>query len=57
MIQENFQINIVGFNNNSGNNSSTTFEHLRKFASPNCFFTPNNFKEVEEICKNIFAAV
>ena len=58
MTQENFQINIVGFNNNprNYNSSSTTFEHLRKFASPNCFFTSNNFKEIEEICINIFAA-
>ena len=50
MIQENFQINVVGFG------SSNSFEHLRQFASPNCFFTSSNFKEVEEIIKNIFAA-
>ena len=50
MTQENFQINIVGFGNNN------TFEHLRKFSTPNCFFTSNNFKEIETICQNIFAA-
>ena len=32
------------------------FEHLRKFASQNCFFTSTNFKEVETFCKNVFAA-
>ena len=57
MINENFQINIIGFNNNNNNKSSTTtFEHLRKFASPKCFFTSDNFEEIEEICINIFAA-
>ena len=50
MIQENFQINVVGFG------SSSNFERLRQYASPNCFFTSDNFKEVEEIIKNIFAA-
>lgn len=34
----------------------TSFDHLRKFASENCFFTSKNFKEVEEFCKNVFAA-
>ena len=50
MIKENFLINIVGFGNN------IRFEHLRKFASQNCFFTSTNFKEVETFCKNVFAA-
>ena len=50
MIKENFLINIVGFGINS------RFEHLRKFASQNCFFTSTNFKEVETFCKNVFAA-
>ena len=62
MTEENFQINIVGFENkdeeNLGKNLSvgSSFEHLKKFASPNCFFTSENFAEVEIICKNIFAA-
>ena len=34
----------------------SSFEHLKKFASPNCFFTSNSFKEVENLCQNIFAA-
>ena len=59
MFKENFQINIVGFDNNNNNRlieNYSSFEHLRKFASPNCFFTSNSFKEVETICQNIFAA-
>ena len=50
MTQENFQINIVGFGDRS------SFEHLRQFSSPKCFFTSQNFKEIETICQNIFAA-
>ena len=50
MIKEQFIINIVGFGNQND------FEHLRKFASQNCFFTSTNFKEVETFCKNVFAA-
>ena len=49
ITQENFQINIIGLGNHS------TFEHLRLFASPDCFFTSNNFKEIETIFQNIFA--
>ena len=72
MKNENFQINIVGFENNNNpifnfirmkkiktlqpGHSESSFEHLRKFASPNCFFTSKNFKDIENICKNIFAA-
>lgn len=36
MIKEKFVINIVGFGKES------KFEHLRKFASQNCFFTSSN---------------
>ena len=50
MIQQNFQINIVGFG------KSSKFENLRQFSSPNCFHTSQNFKDVETICQNIFAA-
>ena len=64
MINEGFQINIVGFDNpkesnekKSDNKSNvSSFEHLRKFASPNCFYTSQNFEEIEIICQNIFAA-
>ena len=84
MKRENFQINIVGFENKKNNkifslftlskiNNSivhpysqyknipvikreSSFEHLKKFASPNCFYTSENFEEVEIICQNIFAA-
>ena len=54
MIKENFQINIIGFKN--AGKDMINFEHLKEFASENCFFTSNNFKEIEIICKNIFAA-
>ena len=50
MIDENFNLNIVGFG------SKSYFEHLREFASENRFFTSSNFHEVEVICQNIFAA-
>jgi hypothetical protein len=50
MVDEHFNLNIVGFG------SKSYFEHLRKFASENCFFTSSNFYEVEVICQNIFAA-
>ena len=50
MIKEKFLINIVGFG------SYSRFDHLKKFASPNCFFTSTNFKDIESFCKNIFAA-
>ena len=50
MKNENFIVNIVGFGN------SLSFEHLRKFASNNCFYTSENFKEVEIFCQNVFAA-
>ena len=50
MIKENFQINIVGFG------SGYYFEELKKFATPGCFKTSENFEEIEEICQNIFAA-
>ena len=63
MVREKFQINIVGFDNSDINNIyrrliklDSSFEHLKKFASPNCFFTSNSFKEVENLCQNIFAA-
>ena len=63
MVREKFQINIVGFDNSNINNIyrrliklDSSFEHLKKFASPNCFFTSNSFKEVENLCQNIFAA-
>ena len=36
--------------------SVSSFEHLREFASENCFFTSNNFKEIEIIIKDIYAA-
>ena len=51
MIQENFQINIVGFG------YEKDFEHLRQFASsPECFMTSNNFEDVKEFSINVFAA-
>ena len=50
MIDENFNLNIVGFG------SKSYFEHLREFASENRFFTSSNFHEVEVICQKIFAA-
>lgn len=50
MIKQNFQINIVGFG------ESSKFKVLRQFSSPNCFYTSQNFKDVETICQNIFAA-
>ena len=50
MIKEKFLINIVGFGD------ICYFEHLRKFASQNCFYTSTNFKEIETFCQNIFAA-
>ena len=75
MIKENFEINIVGFENQNRlyfpNNKvysrilnkysnpikeEKSFEHLRKFASKNCFYTSNNFKDIEQYCENIFAA-
>ena len=62
MVREGFQINIVGFenkeylNNYYNININSSFEHLKRFASQNCFFTSKNFKEVEIICQNIFAA-
>ena len=63
MIKENFEINIVGFENKdiflpffNINRKEKSFEHLRKFASKNCFFTSKNFKEVEQYCEKVFAA-
>ena len=67
MVQEKFQINIVGFENKhnesfqfiklySSKNKGSTFEHLRKFASPNCFYTSESFEDIKKICQNIFAA-
>ena len=57
MLGEDFQINIVGFDNSKKiNKNEPSFEHLKKFASPNCFFTSKNFKEIDDICQNIFAA-
>ena len=50
MFEQNFQINIVGFGN------SYKFQKLSKLATPGCFFTSNNFKEIEIKCKEIFAA-
>ena len=50
MINEKFIINIVGFG------SGHYFENLKQFASPNCFFSSTNFKEVEIFCQNAFAA-
>ena len=50
IAKENFQLNIVGFG------SSSSFEDLRKFTSENCFFTSENFKDVETFCQNVFAA-
>ena len=50
MINENFQISIVGFGN------SSKFIELEKFATKDHFFTSNNFKEIEIKCKEIFAA-
>ena len=50
MIQENLQINIVGF-------GYEIFEHLRQFASsPECFKTSNNFEDVKEFSINVFVA-
>ena len=67
MIKENFEINIVGFENqnlysrifykySNPIKEEKSFEHLRKFASKNCFYTSNNFKDIEQHCENIFAA-
>lgn len=70
MTKENFQINIVGFENGKFSHSpflsftkkitlkkgESSFEHLKQFASPNCFYTSESFEEVEVICQNIFAA-
>ena len=60
MIEENFQINIIGFENNKNyfgkKTSVSSFQHLKEFASKNCFFTFNNFKEVEIKITDIFAA-
>ena len=51
MIQQKFQINIVGFG------ESSWFEDLKQFASPpKCFYTSQNFEEVATICKKISAA-
>ena len=57
MIKENFQINIIGFENNRksfGKKNTSSFKHLEQFASKNCFFTSDDFKEIEmkitEIC-------
>ena len=50
MKNQKFSINIVGFGN------SEKFEHLRIFASDNCFYTSTNFKDVETFCQNVFAA-
>ena len=50
MKKENFKINIVGFGLNS------KFDHLKKFASDNSYYTSQNFKEVEKYCVNVFAA-
>ena len=58
--KENFQINIVGFENpynfRLNNDESSSFEHLRKFATKNCFYTSKNFNDIEIHCQNIFAA-
>ena len=48
MIQENFQINIVGF--------GSGFDRLKQFASEGCFYTSKNFEEIESICQKIFAS-
>ena len=63
MKKERFIINIVGFENYNSSlevndiiQEKSSFEHLRKFASENCFFTSKNFKEVKELCQNIFSA-
>ena len=54
MIKEKFQINIIGFQ--SDEKESINFEHLKQYASKNCFYTSKTFNEVEKICKFIFAA-
>ena len=59
MIKENFQINIIGFDNRNYSDNKTnvsSFQHLKEFASENCFFTCNNFKEVEIKINDICAA-
>ena len=69
MEKENFKINIIGFENQqpfifsryfdtSKNNESpiSSFEHLREFASKDCFFTSKDFKEVKEYCQQILAS-
>ena len=62
MKREGFIINIVGFDNDNffffmrNKSEKSSFEHLRKFASENCFFTSKNINEVQELCQNIFAA-
>lgn len=50
MKNQNFTLNIVGFGD------SQKFEHLRKFASNNGFYTSTNFKDVEIFCQKVFAA-
>ena len=49
-------IDFEDYFSNENVKKETSFEHLRKFASENCFFTSTNFKEVEEFCKKVFAA-
>ena len=34
----------------------SSFEHLRKFSSENCFFTSENFNDVAKFCQKVFAA-
>ena len=60
MKKERFIINIVGFENYNSSlevndiiQEKTSFEHLRKFASENCFFTSKNFKPKSNLIKNI----
>ena len=68
MKRRKFIINIVGFENYHdfgffrffGNRKykvvESSFEHLRKYASENCFFTSENFNDVTEFCQKVFAA-
>ncbi len=68
MKRRKFIINIVGFENyhyyklfrllgnRKNKEEESSFEHLRKYASENCFFTSENFNDVTEFCQKVFAA-
>ena len=67
MKKNKFIINIIGFDNYQNNifrffrqmknkEEESSFEHLRKYASENCFFTSKNFNDVVEFCQKVFAA-